>query len=121
MRKYQRAAHRRRKKENIMSNVPIPLPEKAKQRVQQSIDAIEEMQRNAGTFLEGVAATLDVPQGYTFDQNVMAFVPPVAPPSEAAPIAGEQLITEADGVLDVLPEPDTLNGAAHETLSQIMG
>lgn len=62
-------------------NKSIPLPEKAKARVQQSLDAIQRIQESTGAYLEGVAATLQVPDGYTFDQSAMAFVPP---PSNAS-------------------------------------
>ncbi len=68
-----------------MSGQPIALPPKAKARVQQSIDNIEEIQKATGAYLEGVAASLDVPDGYTFDQNAMAFVPPPTATVQAPP------------------------------------
>ena len=83
-----------------MVNKSILLPEKARQRVQQTIDSIDEMQRSIGAYLDGIATALDVPQGYTFDQNAMSFVPPVAPP-----VPGEEAISNgAVHDIDMIPE-----------------
>lgn len=93
-----------------MAGMPIALNEKARKRVQNSLDAITRIQENTSAYLEGLASALDVPEGYTFDQSAMAFVPPqVAPPVQSTPSEFtdedirdmmDHVIEKADGVLD---------------------
>lgn len=62
-----------------MSEVqPIEVGEKGRQQLRELIDAIERAEGQANTYLAGLMAGLDVPDGWQFDPQAMAFVPPPA-------------------------------------------
>ena len=63
---------------------PITIGSRAAKQVQEFIDAARKLNEQTQTFVEGLAAALDVPAGWQLDVAQMAFVP--APPPPAAPV-----------------------------------
>jgi len=61
---------------------PITIGNRAAKQVQEFIDAARKLNEQTQTFVEGLAAALDVPAGWQLDVQQMAFVPP-APPAPA--------------------------------------
>ena len=61
---------------------PITIGNRAAKQVQEFIDAARKLNEQTQTFVEGLAAALDVPAGWQLDVQQMAFVAP-APPAPA--------------------------------------
>ena len=60
---------------------PITISSRAAKQVQELVDAARKLNEQTQTFVEGLAAALDVPAGWQFDVQRMAFVPPPAAPA----------------------------------------
>lgn len=54
----------------------IKIGEKGRKQLGELIEAIERTQQQANTYIAGLMAGLDVPEGWQFDQRRMAFVAP---------------------------------------------
>ena len=63
---------------------PITLNQRTATTVGQLVDRMQQAQETLRTYIEAVGAALDVPPGWRFDVQSMAFVPPM----EQAEIAG---------------------------------
>ena len=61
---------------------PISISSRAAKQVQEFVDTARRLNEQTQTFVEGLAAALDVPAGWQLDVQQMAFVPP-APPAPA--------------------------------------
>lgn len=61
----------------------IEISPRAADTVRQMIERSQRLQESLQTFVEALGAQLDVPQGWRFDTQTMAFVPPVKQPSPA--------------------------------------
>ena len=61
---------------------PISISSRAAKQVQEFVDTARRLNEQTQTFVEGLAAALDVPAGWQLDVRQMAFVPP-APPAPA--------------------------------------
>lgn len=59
----------------------IKIGEKGRKQLGELIEAIERTQQQANTYIAGLMAGLDVPDGWQLDPRAMAFVPPPAPPA----------------------------------------
>lgn len=57
---------------------PIKLSERAAKQVRDLIEAQERLQMQTQTYIAGLVAGLDVPEGWQLDPRGMAFVPPIA-------------------------------------------
>ena len=62
---------------------PITISSRAAKQVQEFLDAARKLNEQTQTFVEGLAAALDVPAGWQLDVQQMAFVPPPAAPVQA--------------------------------------
>ena len=66
---------------------PITINQRTAASVAQLVDRMQQAQETLRTYVEAVGAALDVPAGYRFDVQTMAFVPPA---SEPPPPASEE-------------------------------
>lgn len=73
---------------------PIPINQRTATTVAQLVDRMQQAQETLRTYVEVVGAALDVPPGYRFDVQTMAFMPP----------AGE--LTGETEILPVETQPD---------------
>lgn len=55
---------------------PITINQRTAATVTQLVDRMQQAQETLRTYVEAVGAALDVPPGYRFDVQTMAFVPP---------------------------------------------
>ena len=55
---------------------PITINQRTATTVGQLVDRMQQAQETLRTYVEAVGAALDVPAGYRFDVQTMAFVPP---------------------------------------------
>ncbi len=55
---------------------PIPINQRTEATVTQLVDRMQQAQETLRTYVEAVGAALDVPPGYRFDVQTMAFMPP---------------------------------------------
>lgn len=60
---------------------PIEISERAAGRVRELVEQSERLQNALRATVEALGAQLDVPQGWRFDTQTMAFVPPTEQPS----------------------------------------
>ena len=67
----------------------IKIGEKGRKQLGELIEAIERTQQQANTYIAGLMAGLDVPEGWQVDTRRMAFVAPPEPAAPAVPVAGE--------------------------------
>ena len=70
---------------------PITINERAAATVRNILDTIEagrKASEHLPTYVEALGAALEIPPGWRFDVQQMAFVPPAGEPSE--PLAGEE-------------------------------
>ncbi len=59
---------------------PITLNQRTATTVAQLVDRMQQAQETLRTYIEAVGAALDVPPGWRFDVQTMAFMPPQEPP-----------------------------------------
>ena len=69
-------------------NEPIIISSRAAKQVQEFMDAARRINEQAQTYVEALAAALDVPAGWQLDVQRMAFVEP--PAAQGAPDAPPQ-------------------------------
>lgn len=62
----------------------IKIGERGRKQLAELIAAIERAQEQANTYIAGLVAGLDVPEGWQLNTQIMAFLPPPAPPAEPA-------------------------------------
>ena len=74
---------------------PISISSRAAKQVQEFVDTARRLNEQTQTFVEGLAAALDVPAGWQLDVQQMAFVPAPPPPAAPAPTP-EHAQEEAD-------------------------
>jgi len=67
---------------------PITINERTTATVIQLVDRMNQAQETLRTYVEAVGAALDVPPGWRFDVQTMAFMPPAGEPVE--PPASEE-------------------------------
>jgi hypothetical protein len=63
-------------------NQPITINQRTASTVTQLVDRMQQAQETLRTYVEAVGAALDVPPGYRFDVQIMAFMPPAGETSE---------------------------------------
>lgn len=61
---------------------PITLNQRTATTVAQLVERTQQAQETLRTYVETVGSALDVPAGWRFDVQAMAFVPPVEQPAE---------------------------------------
>jgi len=61
---------------------PITLNQRTAGAVVQLVDHVHQSQETLRTYIEAVGAALDVPVGWRFDVQTMAFMPPAGETSE---------------------------------------
>jgi len=70
---------------------PITINQRTAVTVGQLVDRMQQSQETLRTYIEAVGAALDVPPGYRFDVQSMAFMPPASEteiqPAETQPDA----------------------------------
>jgi len=59
---------------------PITLNQRTATTVVQLVDRMNQAQETLRTYIEAVGAALDVPPGWRFDVQTMAFMPPAGEP-----------------------------------------
>lgn len=75
---------------------PITINQRTTTTVAQLVDRMQQSQETLRTYIEAVGAALDVPPGWRFDVQTMAFMPP----AEQAEILGlsEEFVAEHQNV-----------------------
>ncbi len=70
---------------NGVATGPIEISERAASTLRQMIERSQRLQEGLQTFVEALGAQLDVPAGWRFDTQSIAFVPPAdtAPPLQS--------------------------------------
>ena len=83
----ERRLRRKNSRQNGKANMePIKLNERAAKQVRDLVDGIERAQQQAQTYIAGLVAGMDVPEGWQLAPRAMAFGPPPAPaPVEPEP------------------------------------
>ena len=69
-----------RKGRGTMSEA-IKISEKAAGRMKELLEASQRLNEQISTYVQGLAAGMDVPDGWQLDPRAMAFVAPPAPPA----------------------------------------
>lgn len=64
-------------------NEPIAISPRAAESVRLYLEQAQRLQDALRVTVEALGAQLDVPQGWRFDTQAMAFVPPATTPAEA--------------------------------------
>ena len=75
---------------------PIVINQRTAATVGQLVDRMNQAQETLRTYVEAVGAALDVPPGWRFDVQVMAFVPPAE--QEEIPGLGQEFVAEHQNV-----------------------
>lgn len=74
---------------------PITINQRTAATVGQLVDRMQQAQDTLRTYIEAVGAALDVPPGYRFDVQAMAFMPPAGEVSEPVSLPGETQVDVA--------------------------
>ena len=64
---------------------PIVINQRTATTVTQLVDRMNQAQETLRTYVEAVGAALDVPPGWRFDVQAMAFMPPAGEPATPDP------------------------------------
>ena len=73
-----------------MASETIKLSERASGQVRSMLDAIKKLDEQLQVYVTAAQAALDVPEGWQFNVNEMAFVPPApAPEGETVAPSGD--------------------------------
>lgn len=64
---------------------PITINQRTTATVVQLVDRMHQAQETLRTYIEAVGAALDVPPGWRFDVQAMAFMPPAGEPATPDP------------------------------------
>ena len=83
----------------------ITLNQRTAKTVGQLVDRIQQAQETLRTYVEAVGAALDVPPGYRFDVQSMAFMPPQIEP-EIPGLSQEFVARHEDVFCNVAPDPE---------------
>ena len=75
---------------------PITINQRTATTVGQLVDRMQQAQETQRNYVEAVGAALDVPPGYRFDVQSMAFVPPAE--QEEIPGLGQEFVAEHQNV-----------------------
>ena len=75
-------------------NEPFTISSRAANDVRSLVEQTQRLQDTLRTYVEALAAALDVPRDWRFDTHTMTFVPPATIPAEPAPVES----TPTDGV-----------------------
>lgn len=75
---------------------PITINQRTTATVVQLIDRMQQAQETLRTYIEAVGAALDVPPGYRFDVQSMAFTPPAE--QEEIPGLSQEFVAEHQNV-----------------------
>jgi hypothetical protein len=75
---------------------PITINQRTAATVTQLVDRMQQAQDTLRTYVEAVGAALDVPAGWRFDVQVMAFVPPAE--QEEIPGLSQEFVAEHQNV-----------------------
>ncbi len=67
----------------------ITLNQRTAAAVEQLVDRMQQSQETLRTYIEAVGAALDVPGGYRFDVQAMAFMPPASEMSDTESLPAE--------------------------------
>jgi len=84
---------------------PITLNQRTAATVVQLVDRMNQAQETLRTYIEAVGAALDVPPGWRFDVQAMAFVPPQVEP-EIPGLSQEFVARHEDVFCNVAPDPE---------------
>ena len=68
---------------------PITINQRTRANVVQLVDHVHQSQETLRTYIEAVGAALDVPPGWRFDVQTMAFMPPVGKVNEPESLPAE--------------------------------
>ena len=68
---------------------PITINQRTAATVTQLVDRMQQAQETLRTYVEAVGAALDVPPGYRFDVQTMAFMPPAGEVNEPESLPAE--------------------------------
>lgn len=68
---------------------PITLNQRTAGTVAQLVDRMQQAQETLRTYVEAVGAALDVPPGWRFDVQTMAFMPPAGEVNEPESLPAE--------------------------------
>ena len=67
---------------NGVATGPIEISERAASTLREMVERSQRLQDGLRTYVEALGAQLDVPAGWRFDTQTMAFVPPVESPED---------------------------------------
>ena len=82
---------------------PITINQRTAASVVQLVDRMQQAQETLHTYVEAVGAALDVPPGYRFDVQTMAFMPPQIEP-EIPGLSQEFVARHEDVFCNVAPD-----------------
>ena len=68
---------------------PITINQRTATTVEQLVDRMNQAQETLRTYVEAVGSALDVPPGWRFDVQAMAFVPPAGEVNEPESLPAE--------------------------------
>jgi len=68
---------------------PITINQRTASTVVQLVDRMNQAQETLRTYIEAVGAALDVPPGWRFDVQTMAFMPPAGEMNDTESLQGE--------------------------------
>lgn len=74
---------------------PIVINQRTATTVTQLVDRMNQAQETLRTYVEAVGAALDVPLGWRFDVQAMAFMPPAGEMNDTESLPGEAQANEA--------------------------
>ena len=74
---------------------PITINQRTAATVTQLVDRMQQAQDTLRTYVEAVGAALDVPAGWRFDVQTMAFMPPAGEMNDTESLPGEAQANEA--------------------------
>ncbi len=84
---------------------PITINQRTTATVVQLVDRMHQAQETLRTYIEAVGAALDVPPGWRFDVQTMAFMPPQIEP-EIPGLSQEYVARHEDVFCSVAPDPE---------------
>ena len=74
---------------------PITINQRTAATVTQLVDRMQQAHDTLRTYVEAVGAALDVPAGWRFDVQTMAFMPPAGEMNDTESLPGEAQANEA--------------------------
>ena len=86
-------------------NEPIAISSRAADSIRNMLEQSQRLQDALRTFVEALGAQLDIPQGWRFDVQTMAFMPPQIEP-EIPGLSQEFVARHEDVFCSVAPDPE---------------